>query len=41
MNIPSSNSLSSMFYLIDKLISISFTSKFNNENVTDISSMFE
>ena len=37
MNIPSSNSLSLMFHLIDKLISISFTSQFNTENVTDIS----
>ena len=39
MKIPSTNSLNGMFIEIDKLISISFSSKFNTENITDISAM--
>ena len=41
MKNPSSNSLSNMFRLIKNLTSIYFSSKYNTENVTDISSMFE
>ena len=41
MKNPSTNSLSQMFRRIDNITSIYFTSKYNTENVTDISSMFE
>ena len=40
MNSPSSNSLSYMLNSIKQLVSISFSSSFNTENVIDMSKMF-
>ena len=40
LDLSKAESLSSMFYSIDKLSGISFTPLFNSENITDISSMF-
>ena len=39
-DLSKTNSLSRMFYLVDKLSGISFTPIFNSENITDISFMF-
>ena len=41
MNIPPTNSLNQMFKGIKNLTSISFTDKFNTENITDMSHMFD
>ena len=41
MKNPSTNSLSKMFRRIDNITSISFTRKYNTENITDISYMFD
>ena len=40
MNTPSTNSLSYLFKSISRLVSITFSSSFNTENVIEMKSMF-